>query len=112
MITLSNSKYGSKRKATIEGFTSFSVTDKMIQLMFTIQIMDSNNNLLDDKSVRQNRIVYYTVTNENRVNAQFDTIEQGGTGEYDYFWNLLQTVPLPTLTLQLAEKLKQRGIFD
>lgn len=111
MITLADTKYGMKRKAIIGG-VSFDVLQKNCQISFYVQLIDSNNNLLDDQSIYQNRAVSYNLNNQNRVDNQFNVVQINGTGEYDFFFNLLQTVPLPNLILQLAEKLKQRGIFN
>jgi hypothetical protein len=124
MITLTNTKYNTRQRVIIGGINSFDVFAKSLNIVFYIELIDSAGKKLDDKSLNQDRRVVYTVTNANRVDAKFDPVIQPeakegdespaliGTGEYDYFWNLLQTIPLPTLVIQLAEKLKTRGIFN
>lgn len=113
MITLSNTKYGTKRKAIIGG-VSFDILSKQMQVSFYVQLIDANGNLLDDKSIYQNRPIGYNLTNQILVDTQFNVVQSGGQGEYDYFMELMNTPPntLPSLILKLAEKLKQRGIFE
>jgi hypothetical protein len=79
---------------------------------FYIQSIDANGVLLTDKEINQNREVRYALTNLNRVNASFNTVASGGTGEYDYFFDLVSTTPLPTIITQLATKLNSRGLFN
>jgi hypothetical protein len=111
MITLSDTKFGTKRKAIIES-VKFNVSMGNMDLTFFVQLLDANGNLLNDKSLAQNRVVYYSVSNQNKVNAQFNIVQSGGKGEYDYFFELMETNLLKSLILQLAAKLNERGIFD
>jgi hypothetical protein len=115
MITLTDTKFGTKRKAIIGGLNTFDVLAKSLNVVFYVQLIDNQGNLLDDLSINQNRKVVYNVNMDNWVDAQFNKVNEGTPNaktEYDFFWELLQTTPLPTLVLQLSEKLKQRGIFD
>lgn len=111
MITLSDTKYKTKRKAIIGG-VSFDLLQKSLQISFYFQLINDSGFLLDDKSIYQNRAVGYNLNNNTKVNQQFDIVENQGKGEYDYFIELMQTIPLPTLILQLGEKLKTRGLFE
>jgi len=79
---------------------------------FLVQSIDAQGVLLTDKVINQNREVRYVVRNTNKVDAQFNPVESGGQGEYDYFYTYLQTnLLLPSVTL-LATKLNERGIFN
>jgi hypothetical protein len=112
MIDLSNTKYGTKRKAIISGFAQWDNLNEFAEVLFYVQLIDANGKLLEDKSLNQDRPVVYSLLNFNKVNASFNPVETGGTGEYDYFFNLIQTTPVVTVLIQLGEKLKTRGIFD
>jgi hypothetical protein len=111
MITLSNTKYGTKRKAIIGGVT-FNILAGNMEVNYIIQLIDGQGNLLDDPSLNQNRFVTYAMNNETKVDAQFNVVNTGGKGEYDYFFELMQTMTLPNLILQLGNKLNERGIFN
>lgn len=111
MIILDNTKYGTKRKAIIGG-VNFDILQKTLQVSFYIQLIDASGNLLEDLSINQNRSIGYNLTNQKNVDTQFNYVTTGGKGEYNYFFELMQTTPLPTLILQLAEKLKTRGLFN
>lgn len=112
MITLTNTKYGTKRKAIISGFAQWDHLNTRAEVLFYVQLLAENGTLLDDKSINQNRAVVYSLNNTKRVNANFDTVQSGGAGEYDFFFNLIQTIPVVTVLIQLGEKLKTRGIFE
>jgi hypothetical protein len=111
-MELSNSPLGVKRRLKIVGFLEWNDIDKFLICLFYIESIDANGVLLTDKVVNQNREVRYPLTNLNRVNAQFNPVASGGTGEYDYFFNLISTNPLPSIILQLATKLNERGLFN
>jgi len=115
MINLTDTKYGTKRKAIIGGINSFDIFNKSINIVFYIQLIDNQGNLLDDLSLNQNRRAVYQVNTLKWVDNQFNEVPEGANGavtEYDYFWNRLQSVLLPTLVLQLGNKLKERGFFE
>tara|TARA_R110000772_G_scaffold145504_1_gene255437 strand:+ start:3925 stop:4263 length:339 start_codon:yes stop_codon:yes gene_type:complete len=112
MATLKDSPIGLKRILEIESISNWDIVLKMITINFYIDIVDVNNVLIEDKAVQQHRGVLYTLTNDNRVRNGFTPIESGGTGEYDFFINLVKTTPLPTILDQLADKLNERGLFD
>jgi hypothetical protein len=111
-MILSDSPLGVKRRLKIVGFVEWDDVQKFLICKFFIESIDAQGNLLTDKVVNQNREVRYAVTNANKVNDQFNPVQTGGTGEYDYFWNSLQTILMPTLIIQLATKLNERGIFN
>lgn len=111
-MELSNSPLGVRRRLEIVGFLEWNNIEKFLICQFYIQSIDDQGNLLTDKVVSQNREVRYPLTNQNRVNAQFNPVASGGTGEYDFFFNLISTTPLPTIIQQLATKLKERGLFE
>lgn len=113
MITLSNTNYGYKQRLKIGGINSWSVIDgnPSLNVVFFIEILNPQDVKVNDKTIIQNRKVVYNINNQNKVNAQFNPVQEG-TGEYDYFWDKLQTIPLPTLVTQLAQKLNERGIFN
>jgi len=113
MITLPITKYGTKRKAIISGFAQWNDLNKNAEALFYVQLIDVNGNLLDDKSINQNRAVVYSLINNNRVDANFNPVESGGTGEYDYFFDLvMQDISVVKILIQLATKLNERGIFN
>lgn len=115
MITLPNTKYGTKRKAIISGFAQWDHLKSFAEVLFYVQLIDANGNLLDDKSLNQNRPVVYSLSNANRVDAQFNPVNEGGTGEYDYFYNYTENPNGKTITqilIQLGIKLNERGIFN
>lgn len=115
MITLPNTKYGTKRRAIISGFAQWNHLNLNAEVLFCVQLLDANNNLLDDKSINQNRAVTYTLSNQNKVDANFNPVQVGGTGEYDYFYNLTENPSGKTIAqilILLGEKLNQRGIFN
>lgn len=111
-MILSDSPLGVKRKLLIAGFIEWDDVNKHLICIFYVQAIDAQGNLLTDKVVNQNREVRYPLTNLKRVNAQFNPVESGGTGEYDFFMNLINTTPLPSVVVQLATKLNERGIFN
>lgn len=111
MINLTNTKYGTRRKAILGG-VSFDLLQKNLQVLFYVQLVDNNGNLLDDLSIVQNRSVAYNLTNNINVDLNFNIVETGGKGEYDYFIELMQTMTLPELVIQLAHKLNSRNIFN
>lgn len=111
-MTLSDSPLGVKRRLEIVGFLEFNNTEKFLICKFLVQSIDAQGNLLTDKVVNQNREVRYVLVNSNRVDAQFNPVANGGTGEYDFFYTYLQSnLLLPAVTL-LAQKLNERGIFE
>jgi hypothetical protein len=115
MINLTNTKFGTRRRVIIGGITNFDVFAKMFNVLFYVQLIDANGNLLQDKSLNQNRKVMYSVNDETWVNDKFDLVAKetaGSRNEYDYFYELLQKTPLPDLVYQMTAKLVQRGIFD
>jgi hypothetical protein len=112
MIALDNTKYGTKRKAIISGFAQWDNLNKRAEVLFYIQLIDANGDLLEDKSINQNRAVTYSLNNSNKVDASFTPVTTGGTGEYDYFFNLIQTTPVVTVLIQLGTVLKNRGTFE
>lgn len=101
-----------KRKAIIQGFGYFSLPNQNIELIMEVQITDQSGKLIINNNINQKREVRYYLTNDKRVDAQFNPVESGGTGEFDYFFNLLDEIPLTSLVIQLATKLNERGIFD
>lgn len=111
MINLINTKFGTKRKAIIGGIT-FNVLAGNMEVNYIIQLIDASGNLLEDLSINQNRFVTYSMNNQTKVDAQFNVVAIGGKGEYDYFFELMQTMTLPNLILQLGNKLNSRGIFN
>jgi hypothetical protein len=116
MINLTDTKFGQKRRLVIGGINSWNhVESKSLNVVFYIQMIDDQGELIEDKSIVQNRRVVYSVNNQNFVNAQFDRVDEGTQGaraEYDYFFQLCGTTPIITLITQLSEKLIERGIFD
>lgn len=115
MIPLSDSKYGMKRRAMISGFAQWDHLNAHAQVLFYVQIIDSNGNVLEDKSLAQNRIIIYSLINSNRVDANFNPVNEGGSGEYDYFYNYTENPNGNTITqilIQLGGKLNERGIFN
>jgi hypothetical protein len=113
MTNLPNTEYGYKQKLIIGGINSWNVLNEpSLNVVFFIEILDQANQKVDDKSITQNREIVYNLNNTKRVDAQFNPVQTGGTGEYDYFWNSLQTILMPTLIIQLATKLNERGIFN
>jgi hypothetical protein len=112
MIALESTKYGIQRKAIISGFSQWDNLNKTAQILFYVQLMDAKGDLLDDKSLNQNRPVVYSLDNINKVNASFAPVLTGGTGEYDYFFNLVINTPVVTLLIQLGNILKNRGTFE
>lgn len=111
-MELSNASFGVRRRLEIVGFLEWNNIEKFLICQFYVQSINATGLLLTDKSINQNREVRYALTNQNRVNAQFNPVESGGTGEYDFFFNLISTTPLPTVIQQLATKLKERGLFE
>jgi hypothetical protein len=111
-MILTDSILGVKRKLQIVGFVEWDNLEKFLICKFLVQAIDAQNNLLTDKVVNQNREVRYALSNTNKVNAQFNPVTSGGSGEYDFFMNLLNSTPLPAVVLQLATKLNERGIFN
>lgn len=111
-MILSDSPLGVKRRLQIVGFIEWDNIEKFLICKYFVQSIDETGNLLTDKVVNQNREVRYALTNKNKVNAAFNPVSTGGTGEYDYFINLILSTPLPTILDQLSVKLNERGIFD
>lgn len=111
-MNLSNSPLGVKRRLEIVGFLEWNNTEKFAICRFFVESIDAQGNLLTDKVINQDREVRYVLRNENRVDAQFNPVASGGTGEYDYFYTYLEThYNRPSLEL-LATKLNERGIFN
>lgn len=111
-MELSNSPLGVKRRLKIVGFLEWNDEEKFIICKFLIESIDAQGNLLTDKVIDQRREVRYVVSNLKRVNAQFNPIAEGGTGEYDFIFTYLgSNFLVPTFNL-LATKLKDRGIFE
>jgi hypothetical protein len=111
-MILSDSPLGVKRRLKIVGFIEWDDVQKFLICKFFIESIDAQGNLLTDKVVNQNRGVRYAVTNTNKVNAQFNPVQAGGIGEYDFFITYLGTnLLIPSYTL-LSTKLNERGIFN
>ena len=111
-MVLSDSPLGVKRRLLIVGFFQWDNVEKFLICNFQVQSIDALGVLLTNKVVNQNREVRYALNNTNRVNNQFNPVASGGTGEYDFFVNLLNTQFLPAVLPQLAAKLNERGIFN
>ena len=113
MIELTNTKFGTKRKAIIGG-VNFDLLQKNMQIYFYVQLLNDKGDLLDDKSINQNRAVSYNLSNNTFINNKFALVDEktvGAKPEFDYFINLMQSISLPTLILQLGAILNERGIF-
>lgn len=111
-MELSNSPLGVRRRLKIVGFIEWDDVEKFLICKFFIESIDPQGNLLTDKVINQSREIRYPLTNSNRVNAQFNPVSSGGTGEYDFFFNYLQTNLLVPSYMLLATKLNERGLFD
>lgn len=119
MITLTDTQLGIKRKAIWGGLNSFDLlTSDSLNMVYYVQLIDGQGDLLNDKSLNQNRKVVYSIGKVKRVNQNFQIINEGDTGyetaktEFQYFAEMANTVALPTLAIQLGNVLKQRGIFE
>lgn len=111
-MNLRDSPNGIKRRLKTVGILQWDHPNKFMIVVFEVEAIDANGNLLTDKAITQGREVRYVLNNNKRVNASFNTVETGGTGEYDFFFNALQTTLFPTLISNLANKLNERLIFD
>lgn len=118
MITLTNTKYGTKRRAIWAGLNSFDLlTSDTLNMVYYVQCLDTNNNLLDDPSVNQNRKVIYPVGHQKRVDSQFNPLPEESPAwetaktEFQYVTELAVTTPIPTIGELLGQKLAERGIF-
>lgn len=111
-MEISNSPLGIKRNLEVVGFLEWNNIEKFLIAQYYIRAIDAKDTLLTDKVINQNREVRYVLNNINRVDNQFNPVETGGKGEYDFFINLIKTSPLPTVLNQLSVKLNERGIFD
>lgn len=111
-MNLRDSPLGIKRRLKTVGILQWNHPDKFLIVIFEIECINSQGELLTDKSILQNREVRYVLNNQNRVNAQFNPVQSGGSGEYDYFFNIVENTPLPQVLSQLATKLNERLIFD
>ena len=113
MTQLSNSPIGFKRSLSVNGISGWDVASNVMTVMFRIEIRNSSNIRIEDKAIEQDRVVSYQLNNDNRVNNQFNPVASGGTGEYDFFNNLLKTsVSFYSIIESLSDKLNERGIFD
>jgi hypothetical protein len=115
MIELSNTKYGTKRKAIVAGFAQWDHLNTHVEILFYVQLLTNSGSLLDDKSLNQNRAVVYSLSNYNLVDSFFNPVESDGVGEYNYFFNVVsnpQGKTIIDILLLLGQKLNERGIFD
>jgi hypothetical protein len=111
-MILKDTAYGYKQKLVIGGINSFDVFSKNLNVVFHVEISDPTGVKVVDNTILQDRKVVYSISNFKKVDAQFNPVTSGGSGEYDFFMNLLNSTPLPALVLQLATKLNERGIFN
>lgn len=119
MINLTDTQFGQKRKVIWAGLNSFDLlSSNSLNMVYYVQIIDDQGNLIDDKSIFQNRRLVYPVGNQKKVDANFNLLNEGDPGyeiaqtEFEYVTALAATTPLPTIGQQLAIKLNQRGYFD
>ncbi len=112
MVQLNDTAYGYKQRLLIGGINSWNVFSKTLMVTFFIEILDQNDVKVVDKTIHQDREVSYELSNINRVDGQFNPVESGGSGEYDYFLQASTTIPIPTLVGTLADKLAARGVFN
>lgn len=112
-MNLSDSPLGVKRRLKTVGILEWDDEMKYVIFRFKVECIDAQSNLLTDKVISQNREVRYVLKNENRVDANFNPIQSGGTGEYDYLSNLLGTsTSFYGIINSLAVKLNERGLFN
>lgn len=118
MITLSNTKYGTKRRAIWAGMNSFDLLNSVdLNMVYYIELLDSQNNLLDDLSINQHRKVVYSVGHDKRVDLNFNLVPEGSNSwatsktEFQFVIDLAVTTPLPTIGELLGQKLAERGYF-
>lgn len=111
-MNLRDTVLGIKRRLKTVGILQWDHSNRFLVIVFEVECIDSNGNLLTDKSINQSRELRYVLSNDKKVNAQFNPVETGGTGEYDFFFNSMSTTLFPTLISNLANKLNERGIFD
>jgi hypothetical protein len=111
-MNLQDSPLGIKRRLSTPRLLDWDHGNKIIIFQWFIECINAQNVLLTDKAINQNREVRYVLTNNNRVDSNFNTVQSGGTGEYDFFFNLIQSTSIVTVATQLAERLNLRGIFN
>jgi hypothetical protein len=111
-MNLRDSANGIKRRLKTVGILQWDHPNRFLIVVFEVECIDANGNLLTDKSINQSREVRYVLTNNKLVNASFNPVASGGTGEYDFFFNSMSTTLFPTLISNLATKLNERLIFD
>lgn len=113
-MNLTDTQFGHKRKLVIGGINSWDdLISKSLNIVFYVQVLTQEDEIIDDKSINQNRKVVYELNNTNKVNNQFDKVQTGGIGEYDFFMNYIQVNKDFFATIDILQiKLNQRGIFN
>lgn len=114
-IPISNSALGTKRTVQFEGIRSMKISNGFAQIVFIVRQYDNENNLLELPDIAQNRVVISPISNVNNVDPNTGvTLPEGeeGTPEFDWWWQMAQVTPLPTIISQAITLLDQQGRFD
>lgn len=125
-IQISNTEIGTKRQVIFEGINSMSHENKTANIVWCVQQIDEQGELLDPLTVNQSRKVITNISDANRVTQEGNLIDRpdfetdeafqeafdNGYPEYSYWWNLINQHPLPVILNQAAQILNSFNRFD
>lgn len=130
IINISDSAVGTKRRVKFYGINSMSHEAKKANIVWIVEQVDANGDLLDIVDLEQSRRVITPITDENRVDnngililrenypvgetgdQQYQDAWDAGNPEYSFWWTLLQADNLPNILSQAATILNNYNRFD
>lgn len=125
-IQISDSRAGDKRVVIWEGINSMTNQGKFANIVWLVRHLDSEDNLIDDPDINQDRRVITPISDENKVTSEgiliipenFESEEdyqealEIGIPEYTFWMTAIQNTPLPAIIMQAAQILDTFNRFD
>jgi hypothetical protein len=115
-VKISNSSLGTIRKVKFEGISNMFFSLKTAEIEWLVFQFDQEGNLIESPDIKQGRSVISPISNQNQVNPQTGITlldgQEGGFPEFDWWWNVLQSQPLPIVLTQAIQILDSQGRFD
>ncbi|PRY90554.1 hypothetical protein [Mongoliibacter ruber] len=125
-IQISGSRAGEKRIVIWEGINSMTNQGKFANIVWIVRHLDSEDNLIDDPDINQDRRVITPISDNNLVTQQgvlivpenfendedYQSALESGIPEYTFWMTAIQSTPLPAIIMQAAQILDSYNRFD